>query len=81
MKFLLLFFSILFLFLGTVSAELRVEVADGFDYPVGKPDAKNYYKARGMCLRSPTHFGEDWNGTGGGNTLCLLMMNAAAGEE
>jgi len=48
--------------------QVRVELADGFDYPVGKPDAKNYYKARGLRLRSPTHFGEDWNGTGGGNT-------------
>ena len=49
-------------------AGVRVEVADGFDYPVGKPDAKKYYKARGLRLRSPVHFGEDWNGTGGGNT-------------
>ncbi|MGJ8656092.1 MAG: murein hydrolase activator EnvC family protein [Akkermansiaceae bacterium] len=48
--------------------QIRVELADGFDYPVGKPDAKNYYKARGMRLRSPIHFGEDWNGTGGGNS-------------
>lgn len=43
-------------------------LADGFDFPVGKPDAKNYYKARGLRLRSPVHYGEDWNGTGGGNT-------------
>lgn len=49
-------------------AGVRVEVADGFDYPVGIPDAKKYYKARGMRLRSPVHFGEDWNGIGGGNT-------------
>ncbi len=48
--------------------QVRVMLADGFDFPVGKPDAKNYYKARGMRLRSPVHFGEDWNGTGGGDT-------------
>jgi len=45
-----------------------VEVADGFDFPVGKPDAAKYYKARGMRLKRPVHFGEDWNGTGGGDT-------------
>ncbi|MEO0416083.1 MAG: M23 family metallopeptidase [Verrucomicrobiota bacterium] len=41
-------------------------LADGFDYPVGKPDAKNYYTARGFIPHG--HMGEDWNGTGGGNT-------------
>jgi murein DD-endopeptidase MepM/ murein hydrolase activator NlpD len=43
-------------------------MADGFDFPVGKPNADGYYKARGLRLRSPRHFGEDWNGRGGGNT-------------
>ncbi|BCX47164.1 hypothetical protein HAHE_10720 [Haloferula helveola] len=47
---------------------VRVAIADGFDFPVGKPNAEGYYKARGLRLRSPTHFGEDWNGRGGGNT-------------
>lgn len=46
----------------------KVNLADGFDFPVGKPNAGGYYKARGLRLRSPTHFGEDWNGRGGGNT-------------
>ncbi len=46
----------------------RVNLADGFDYPVGKPNAAGYYKARGLRLRSPMHFGEDWNGRGGGDT-------------
>lgn len=46
----------------------RVNLADGFDYPVGKPNATGYYKARGLRLRSPQHFGEDWNGRGGGDT-------------
>ncbi|MEM1082997.1 MAG: M23 family metallopeptidase [Verrucomicrobiota bacterium] len=47
---------------------VRIPIADGFDFPVGKPDAAGYYKARGLRLRPPTHFGEDWNGRGGGNT-------------
>lgn len=46
----------------------RVGFADGFDFPVGKPDATGYYVARGMRLREPVHFGEDWNGRGGGDT-------------
>ncbi len=44
----------------------RTRLADGFDFPVGKPDAKDYYKARGF--RPNGHLGEDWNGIGGGNT-------------
>jgi len=35
---------------------------------VGKPDAAGYYKSRGLRLRSPRHFGEDWNGRGGGDS-------------
>lgn len=49
-------------------AAVKINLADGFDFPVGKPDAAGYYKARGLRLRSPQHFGEDWNGRGGGNT-------------
>jgi len=55
-------------FLSPTMADVRVPMADGFDYPVGKPDAKKYYKARGLRLRAPVHFGEDWNGVGGGDT-------------
>jgi hypothetical protein len=47
---------------------VKVNLADGFDFPVGKPNADNYFKARGLRLRSPQHFGEDWNGRGGGDT-------------
>lgn len=47
---------------------VAIPLADGFDYPVGKPDAKGYYIARGLRLRGPIHFGEDWNGLGGGDT-------------
>ena len=42
------------------------KLADGFDYPVGKPDAQGYYKARGF--RSHGHLGEDWDGVRGGDT-------------
>ncbi len=44
----------------------RVRLADGFDFPVGKPNADKYYKARGM--RPNGHLGEDWNGIRGGNS-------------
>jgi murein DD-endopeptidase MepM/ murein hydrolase activator NlpD len=42
------------------------KVANGFDFPVGKPDAQGYYKARGF--RSHGHLGEDWDGIRGGDT-------------
>jgi len=42
-------------------------ITDGFDFPVGaNGSAKGYYMARKM---SPfEHLGDDWNGTGGGNS-------------
>jgi murein DD-endopeptidase MepM/ murein hydrolase activator NlpD len=43
-----------------------IKLADGFDFPVGKPDAQGYYKARGF--RSRGHLGEDWDGVRGGDT-------------
>jgi len=39
---------------------------DGFDFPVGRPDANGYYKA--LEFGQKRHLGEDWNGLGGGNT-------------
>ena len=45
-----------------------VPLADGFDFPVGKPDGAGYYRSRGLRLRTPRHMGEDWNGKGGGNS-------------
>jgi murein DD-endopeptidase MepM/ murein hydrolase activator NlpD len=44
----------------------RCRLADGFDFPVGKPDAVGYYKSRGFYPNG--HMGEDWNGRGGGNS-------------
>ena len=45
---------------------VNVRLADGFDFPVGKPDATGYHKARGM--KPNGHLGDDWDGDGGGNT-------------
>jgi len=44
----------------------RTRLADGFDQPVGKPNAEGYYMSRGF--RANFHMGEDWNGIRGGNT-------------
>lgn len=59
-----------FLVAGLVGAPssqtARTRLADGFDQPVGKPDADGYYTSRGF--RAGYHMGEDWNGDGGGNT-------------
>ncbi len=41
-------------------------ITDGFDFPVGKPDAQNYFNAQ--TFGENFHLGEDWNGKGGGNT-------------
>ena len=40
--------------------------SDGFDYPVGIPNATGYYKS--LNFGEQNHLGEDWNGNGGGNT-------------
>src|SRR5690554_8239373 len=41
-------------------------IRDGFDFPVGKPNAKNYYNAQ--VFGKNAHLGDDWNGSVGGNT-------------
>lgn len=40
--------------------------SDGFDFPVGKPDAKGYYNSQKFGENN--HLGDDWNGVGGGNS-------------
>jgi murein DD-endopeptidase MepM/ murein hydrolase activator NlpD len=47
--------------------EVRVvEDSDWFDYPVGPPNARGYYRAQ--KFGEDRHLGEDWNGRGGGNS-------------
>lgn len=41
-------------------------VADGFDFPVGAPDAEGYYNAQKFGENK--HLGDDWNATSGGNS-------------
>lgn len=41
-------------------------IAQGFDFPVGKPNAKGYYNAQKFGKNN--HLGDDWNGVKGGNT-------------
>lgn len=41
-------------------------ISNKFDFPVGKPDGANYFKAQEFGQSK--HLGEDWNGKGGGNT-------------
>src|SRR5258706_15147037 len=41
-------------------------VCDGFDYPVGAPDAVGYHDAQPFGEND--HLGNDWNGNGGGDT-------------
>lgn len=41
-------------------------IADSFDFPVGKPDAKGYYDAQPFMKNN--HLGEDWNAVTGGNS-------------
>ncbi len=65
---LLLTFSFVAAGTSASAQQARVNLADGFDFPVGKPNADGYYKSRGLRLRSPQHFGEDWNGRGGGDS-------------
>ncbi len=48
------------------AATASVRLADGFDFPVGRPDAVGYHKARGFTPNG--HLGEDWDGDRGGNT-------------
>lgn len=43
-----------------------LKMTNGFDFPVGKPDAKGYYNAQ--KFQKNHHLGDDWNATTGGNT-------------
>lgn len=43
-----------------------IKLTNGYDFPVGKPDAVNYYNAQ--KFQENNHLGDDWNGVKGGNT-------------
>ena len=43
-----------------------IQFTNGFDFPVGKLNANGYYNAQ--KFKENNHLGDDWNGTGGGNT-------------
>ena len=43
-----------------------IKFTNGFDFPVGKPNATGYYNAQKFTENN--HLGDDWNGIGGGNT-------------
>ena len=49
-----------------IFAQYPSYISDGFDFPVGYPDATNYYKAQNFG--ESRHLGEDWNAVTGGNT-------------
>jgi len=56
---------------------------DGFDFPIGKPNAGGYYNAQQFLEANAQfygnlHLGEDWNGNGGGNTDLGDTVYAAA---
>jgi murein DD-endopeptidase MepM/ murein hydrolase activator NlpD len=61
-----LFFIVAGLVASPSPKTARTRLADGFDQPVGKPDAEGYYMSRGF--RAKYHMGEDWNGVAGGNS-------------
>jgi len=44
-----------------------IPTSDGFDFPVGPPDADGYYDAQPFGGPS-SHLGSDWNGNGGGDS-------------
>ncbi len=62
---------------GYAADTIRLKLADGFDFPVGKPEGDGYYKARGFYPNG--HLGEDWNGRGGGDSDLGAPIYATAG--
>lgn len=55
-----------FVFFDSLFTKHPTYIASGFDFPVGKPNANGYYNAQKFTVNN--HLGDDWNGTGGGNT-------------
>lgn len=55
-----------------------VPMADGFDFPVGPPDATGYHDAQSFGVNQ--HLGEDWNGDGGATDLGDPVHSIATGR-
>lgn len=55
-----------FVFFDSLFTKKPTFKATGFDFPVGKPNANDYYNAQKFTANN--HLGDDWNGKGGGNT-------------
>jgi murein DD-endopeptidase MepM/ murein hydrolase activator NlpD len=65
------------------TAEVKIPISDGFDFPVGKTgtvteakDRDAWYNAQDFTVNS--HLGEDWNLNTGGNIDCREPVYAAA---
>lgn len=56
----------IFIVRGSTRAEPARPACDGFDFPVGAPDADGYYDAQPFGEND--HLGSDWNGVGGGDS-------------
>lgn len=50
-----------------IAIALQLGLADGFDFPVGAPEARGYYDAQPFGGDS-AHLGSDWNGVRGGDS-------------
>ncbi len=51
---------------NSITIEDVIPIADLFDFPVGKPNAKGYYNAQ--PFQENEHLGDDWNAVTGGNS-------------
>lgn len=50
----------------TLILEDSIHISNGFNFPVGKPNANGYYNAQ--KFQENDHLGDDWNGVGGGDS-------------
>ncbi len=63
----------------TIPKASSIPLADGFDFPVARPDADGFYKSRGF--RAGGHLGEDWvNNEGSSHSLGNPVFSIAQGK-
>ena len=83
-SFFIFIFSLLVGFHAALPAEQLPKTSslhpcDGFDFPVGRPDADDYYKSRGF--RAGGHLGEDWiSNEGSHHSLGKPIYSIGAGK-